>query len=219
MVNSYFPHVRTMYWVFQRKHTLFSVRSELNSIRVCSVRTIVFTVAVLWLRRLVAGLSPRRPGFDLESVGVIKWNWDSFSPSTSVSPVSIIPPVLHTHLNLRCSYQKDKLANAGNFPKSSALLEIGELWTEKQCHFFCLKSWSVTQLLDLASRCAPPRPLSVSRPVPSQGLIPLHSSGSTSLPCPSTAPCWELCHRPFALWFGHERQEGLDTMTDSHWHS
>jgi hypothetical protein len=32
-----------------------------------------------------------------------------------------------------CPYQKGKLANAGNFPKSSALLEIGELLTEKQC--------------------------------------------------------------------------------------
>jgi hypothetical protein len=31
------------------------------------------------------------------------------------------------------------MANAGNFPKSSALLEIGELWTEKQCHFFVVR--------------------------------------------------------------------------------
>jgi hypothetical protein len=47
--------------------------------------------AVPWLRRLVAGHSPRRPaGFDPGSVHVgfvvDKWHWDRFSPSTSVFP-------------------------------------------------------------------------------------------------------------------------------------
>ena len=53
----------------------------------------------------------------------------SFPPSPSVSPVTIIPPVLHTHgavhLLLACSQ---------NLPKSNTLSEIGELWTEKYRH-------------------------------------------------------------------------------------
>jgi hypothetical protein len=44
-----------------------------------------------------------------------------FSPSVSFHQCCILISI----------YQKDKLANAMNFPKSSALLEIGELWTEK----------------------------------------------------------------------------------------
>ena len=53
----------------------------------------------------------------------------SFPPSPSVSPVSSTPPMLHTHrpahLLLACSQ---------NLPQSNALLEIGELWTEKYRH-------------------------------------------------------------------------------------
>jgi hypothetical protein len=54
-----------------------------------------------WLRQLVAGVTLRRAGFDAGLVHVRfmveKCNWDSCSSSTSVSPVSIIPPMLHTH--------------------------------------------------------------------------------------------------------------------------
>jgi hypothetical protein len=38
-----------------------------------------------------------------------------FSPSSSVSPVSIVPPMLDTHLHLHvASYRKNKRAKAGN---------------------------------------------------------------------------------------------------------
>ena len=52
---------------------------------------------MLFLRPLVAGLSPRWSGFLRQSL----WNmwWTRFSPSTPVSPVGIIPPVLHTHIS------------------------------------------------------------------------------------------------------------------------
>jgi hypothetical protein len=56
--------------------------------------------AVPWLRRLVAGLSPRRPGFDLGSVDV-GFVVDKvalgqvFSRVLRISPVNFIPPVLH----------------------------------------------------------------------------------------------------------------------------
>jgi hypothetical protein len=41
------------------------------------------------------------------------------------SAVSIIPPMLHTHLHLRC-YQ-DTRAKREYFPESNALPEVGEL--------------------------------------------------------------------------------------------
>jgi hypothetical protein len=60
--------------------------------------------AVPWLKRLVARLSPRRPGFGLGSVHVgfvvdkvalgqvfLRILW--------FSPVNIIPPGLHTHIS------------------------------------------------------------------------------------------------------------------------
>jgi hypothetical protein len=54
-----------------------------------------------WLRRLVAGLSPRRPGLAPRSfhVGLVVdkvVTGIDFSPNSSVSPVNIIPPWLST---------------------------------------------------------------------------------------------------------------------------
>jgi hypothetical protein len=56
--------------------------------------------AVSWLRRLVAGLSPRRPGFDTGSVhvGFVVHNvalGQVFPRVLRFSPVNIIPLVLH----------------------------------------------------------------------------------------------------------------------------
>jgi hypothetical protein len=83
------------------------------------------------------------------------------SQSTPVSPVSIIPPMLHSHSFIYhrrcimffsqyssfpcqyhptnapyssstcCSYQKHKRAKFANFPKSNSLSEIGEHWLQK----------------------------------------------------------------------------------------
>jgi hypothetical protein len=56
--------------------------------------------AVPWLRRLVAGLSPRRSGFDSGSVHV-RFVVDKvalgqgFPPVLQFFPVSFIPPLLH----------------------------------------------------------------------------------------------------------------------------
>jgi hypothetical protein len=61
---------------------------------------IVCNWAVPWLRRLIAGLSPRRPGFDSGSVHV-GFVVDKvalgqvFLRVLRFSPVSFIPPVLH----------------------------------------------------------------------------------------------------------------------------
>jgi hypothetical protein len=60
----------------------------------------VEAVVVPWLRRLVAGLSPRRPGFDPSPVHVgfmvDKVALGQVSPRVlRFSPVNLIPPVLH----------------------------------------------------------------------------------------------------------------------------
>ena len=58
------------------------------------------STSVLWLRRLVDGLSLRRPGFDLGSVhvGFVVDKvalWQVFPRVLRFSPVNCIPPVLH----------------------------------------------------------------------------------------------------------------------------
>jgi len=54
--------------------------------------------AVPWLRRSVAGLSPQRPGFDPRPFHVeFVVNKVAAVPALHFSPVTIIPPVLHTH--------------------------------------------------------------------------------------------------------------------------
>ena len=65
----------------------------------------VWRSAVPWLRRLLAGLPPRRHGFDpsLVHVGSVVdkvTQGQVFSLSTSFSPVCIIPPMFHTHLHI-----------------------------------------------------------------------------------------------------------------------
>ena len=138
----------------------------------------VFLLSPQWVRRLVAGLSVRRPGFDPRPLGFVvdrvaldrffaKYLYFSLSVSfhqsctlpcqyhftkAALSPVSIIPPKLHSPLSVSfhqsctlpcqyhftkapysfssayCSYQKDERAKPGNISKHNALSEIGELW-------------------------------------------------------------------------------------------
>jgi hypothetical protein len=65
----------------------------------CLHSTNIITLAVPWLRRLLAGLSPRRPGFDPGSVHVEfvvdkVALWQVFLRILRFSPVNFIPPVL-----------------------------------------------------------------------------------------------------------------------------
>jgi hypothetical protein len=59
---------------------------------------------VPWLRRLAAGVSPRRPDFaagqSMWDLWWIKWHWIRFfSRVLRFSPPNIIPPGLHTHIS------------------------------------------------------------------------------------------------------------------------
>ena len=81
---------------------MFTARYGLNA----STRLNVFALVLQWLSRLANGLSPRRPGFSPGSV-YVRFLVDGmalrqFSPSTSVSPVRIIPLTFLTglHVNL-----------------------------------------------------------------------------------------------------------------------
>jgi hypothetical protein len=95
--------------------------------------------AVPWLRRLVAGLSLRRPGFAPWSIHVgfvvDKVALGRFSPSTSVSPANIIPPLLHIHLSpphemCDCSDQAAHYHNLG--PQLGASLLTRHIgWKQK----------------------------------------------------------------------------------------
>jgi hypothetical protein len=97
-------------------------------------------VVTAWLRSLVAGLSPRRPGFATGSIHVgfvvDKVALGRFSPSSSVSPANIIPPLLHIHLSpphgvCDCSDQAAHYYNLG--PKLGASLLTRHIgWKQKQ---------------------------------------------------------------------------------------
>jgi hypothetical protein len=63
-------------------------------------QNVTILVAVLWLRRIVTGLTPRRPGFDPGSVHVgfvveIVALGQVYPRVLRFSPVSLIPPVFH----------------------------------------------------------------------------------------------------------------------------
>ena len=85
-------------------------------------------------RRLAAGLSPQRPGFDampvdVRLVGYKVAQGTGFSPNTSVSLVSIIAPKLHTPLHLHVAVIRTTNMHPEN------VTEIGEHRKEKYFRF------------------------------------------------------------------------------------
>jgi hypothetical protein len=94
------------------------------------------TLYRLRLRRLGAGISPQRPGFDPGPVHV-RCVMNQVAPSTSVSPVSIIPPMLHTHLRLHISLTRR--TNARNLYRKQCLISafcrgVNELSALLECY-------------------------------------------------------------------------------------
>ena len=93
----------------------------------CAVRTETLDIiqanpslqgAVLWLRRLVAGLSPRRFSFDPTATYVrlvVDLWWTTWDWGTSF-PFSILLPMFHSHLHVALS-RRTKKRSLGNFQK------------------------------------------------------------------------------------------------------
>jgi len=54
-----------------------------------------------------------------------------FSPSTAVSPLSTIPPTLHTHLHLYGALTRRTRQNLRTFQKAMLLRKFGERWIAK----------------------------------------------------------------------------------------
>jgi hypothetical protein len=92
-------------------------------------------------RQLFAGLSPWGPGFDPKSVHVrflverVALIY-AFLCLLRFSLVSMIPPMLHTRLNLHIALERRRMGEVWEPSKSKALSEIGEHWIEKYFHFF-----------------------------------------------------------------------------------
>lgn len=68
-------------------------------------------------------------------------------------------------LHVSC-YQEDWRAKPGNFPKSNAVWEIGELWTRKDFHISFVVPNTVPWLTRLVDRLSPRRRGFHHRPVP-----------------------------------------------------
>ena len=92
------------------------------------------------LRRLVAGLPPRRPRFDLRSAHVRfvlgrVTQGQVFPPRTSVFPVSVIPPLLHTQLDLHIAYSKRAMPR--NVPAAVLCRNLETLDRKVVCKEMC----------------------------------------------------------------------------------
>ena len=60
-------------------------------------------------------------------------------PVLRFPPVTVIPPILHTHLRLRVVLSKRTIGRSLGTSKSNALSDVEELWLEKYFPFFALE--------------------------------------------------------------------------------
>jgi hypothetical protein len=109
---------------------------------------------VSWFRLLVAGFSPRRPGFDPRPIRmsfvVEKITLRQVLLLVRVRrffPFNIIPPVLHT---TRCFHQ-DKEAKPGKYCKSNNLTNTEKHWIEK--NFYVIFTTAKARVWSLFSLC------------------------------------------------------------------
>jgi len=108
-------------------------------------------LAVPWLRRSVAGwpamahavshrpltaeVHVRSQDSAYEICGGQSGTLTGFSPSTSVSPLGIIPPTLHTHLHLHVDLtRRTTTQNMRTFQKAMLFRKFGERWIAKYFH-------------------------------------------------------------------------------------
>ena len=89
-----------------------------------------------WLKRLLAGLSPRRTEFDSKPVHV-RCGGQSDAGKDFLRVIRFSPCQYHTtntpnSSSSACySYDKDKRASPGNLPKCNALSEVGSIGQKK----------------------------------------------------------------------------------------
>jgi hypothetical protein len=190
-----------MYWFFQLKHTLFSVRSELNSI--CRVEYSSFhsgcTIAEAVSRRPLTAetrVRSRVSRCDKVKLGQFFSEHFGFPLSVSFHQCSIL---ISSYM---LSLPAGQTGKCWELPKKQCAFGNRGPLDRKAVSFFCLKVLvsDTAPGLGVPVPAAPRRAPSVFRPVPSQGLAPsflgLHLPAP---PSPSTAPLWERCHRPFVL--------------------
>ena len=97
---------------------------------------------VSWHRPSASGFGPRRTGFNVKSVNV-RFMTDEVTTRQVLlrmlhfSPVSIIPPLLHSHLHLHVALTKgSKERSLGTSRKSSDVAKIKERGVEKNFQFY-----------------------------------------------------------------------------------
>ena len=127
----YFPYsINWLVLITEKKCVYCAVRTE--SLKVMQAGSLV--LAVPSLKRLVAGLSPRRPGFDPRTVPCQTCDGPSgtgtcFSPSTAISPVSIISPVLSTRVHQHIAFtRRSNGRSLETVQKRIAVFEIMQRW-------------------------------------------------------------------------------------------
>lgn len=95
-----------------------------------------------WLRPCVTGLSTRRDGFDPRSVGV-RFAVDKVAishvslPVLIFVPVSVIPPMLHSHFHINATFiRRTSGRSLGSFKQKISHSDIEGDWTESTFHVF-----------------------------------------------------------------------------------
>jgi hypothetical protein len=85
-------------------------------------------------RPLTAEVHVRSQDSAYELCGEQSGTLTGFSPRTSVSPPSIIPPTLHTHLHLHGDLTRRTTQNMRTFQKAMLFRKFGECWIAKYFH-------------------------------------------------------------------------------------
>jgi len=127
------------FWFWHWRHSVFSVREELNTY--IEVRRTLVSVDLPWLRRSVASLSLRRPRFIPRSVRVrfmvdIVTQGQAFLQELWSSRVSIIPPVLYPLFVYMLFLPGQNRRSLEASQKIRSLPELRDHLVEKHFHFF-----------------------------------------------------------------------------------
>jgi hypothetical protein len=158
-------------FVFVMEGTVFFVRYTLNPYML--ITWLPHVSAVAWLRRSAAGLStiPGEMIFVVHKVAL--WHV-SFSPSTSVSTVRIVPPVIHNH-HLRPVLSKGQAGGSlGGFEENIALPSVGEDWIGKSRGLALVQNIAYLYTLLFAYQTVTQSPVNPANYCPISRTVPFH---------------------------------------------